>query len=260
MADLHEVLRTKILRGFFRLSGLTVAVLDKGRKEKGEMTRRQDKILRPLASTFQRYADVFEKLGFPVQLSTGDGYTKIAADKELLKLKDKGVRLVGIAPFAQFKEKVYPQGKMAEVVRLLSGEPTVRVFLFGGREDVEALEELKQKGTGVEVLAGKMKLEDELKKIAALDVMISMDSANMHLASLFAVPVVSVWGGTHPWLGFYGWGQDPANAVQVELDCRPSSVFGNKECPRNLACMHGISPLLIVEKVQHVLTAQNATS
>ena len=72
----------------------------------------------------------------------------------------------------------------------------------------------------------------------------------MHLASLYGVPVVSVWGGTHPWLGFYGWGQDPANAVQVELECRPSSVFGNKPCPRgDLACMNLISPLVIYEKI-----------
>ena len=79
--------------------------------------------------------------------------------------------------------------------------------------------------------------------------MVSMDSANMHLASLYGVPVVSIWGGTHPYLGFYGWGQQMENAVQVDLDCRPSSVFGNKPCPRNMECMNLVSPIMVYDKI-----------
>ena len=90
--------------------------------------------------------------------------------------------------------------------------------------------------------------------IANLDLVVSMDSANMHLASLFGVPVVSVWGATHPFAGFYGWGQLIGNAVQLDLDCRPCSVFGNKPGPRSdLACLHGIPPLVLYQKVMQVL-------
>lgn len=82
-----------------------------------------------------------------------------------------------------------------------------------------------------------------------------MDSANMHLASLAAVPVVSVWGPTHPYAGFYGVGQNPLNAIQLNLACRPCSVFGNKSCWRgDHACMSGIVPTAIIEKIQHALS------
>jgi ADP-heptose:LPS heptosyltransferase len=94
----------------------------------------------------------------------------------------------------------------------------------------------------------------ELILMSHLDVMISMDSANMHLASLTNIPVVSVWGATHPYAGFLGWKQSPDNAVQIDLPCRPCSIYGNKPCLRgDFSCMKNISPDLIVNRVEHIL-------
>lgn len=75
-------------------------------------------------------------------------------------------------------------------------------------------------------------LREELILMSNLDVMVSMDSANMHLASLTGTPVVSVWGATHPYAGFLGCNQKEENAVQVSMPCRPCSIFGNKPCQR----------------------------
>ena len=84
-----------------------------------------------------------------------------------------------------------------------------------------------------------------------LDVMLSMDSANMHLASLVATPVVSVWGATHPYAGFMGWNQNPENVIQIPLECRPCSIFGQKACLRgDYACMNRIAPETIVEQIE----------
>ena len=83
---------------------------------------------------------------------------------------------------------------------------------------------------------------------------VSLDSANMHLASLFGVPVVSVWGATHPFAGFFGWAQPTDNAVQIDLYCRPCSVFGNKPCYRgDHACMQQLPEEKIIEKVITVI-------
>ena len=92
-----------------------------------------------------------------------------------------------------------------------------------------------------------------------LEVMLSMDSANMHLASLTGIPVVSVWGATHPLAGFMGWNQSKDNAIQVDLDCRPCSIFGQKPCKRgDYACLNQIKPETIVEKINTLLlTKQN---
>ena len=91
-----------------------------------------------------------------------------------------------------------------------------------------------------------------------LQVMISMDSANMHLASLVNTPVVSIWGATHPYAGFMGWNQRYENAAQVELDCRPCSIYGNKPCLRgDYACLKNISPEQIISKVESLLLTSN---
>ena len=97
-------------------------------------------------------------------------------------------------------------------------------------------------------------MRGELTFMSTLDIMISMDSANMHLASLVGIPVVSIWGATHPYAGFMGWGQSIDNAIQIDLPCRPCSIYGNKPCMRgDYACLKNISPEQIVEKVEAVI-------
>ncbi len=252
VADLHQVLRTQVLRLF--LSGKTTSVIDKGRAEKQQLTRQQNKVLRPLPSTFERYAAVFAKLGLPVVLDTQAGIlTANQTDPQWDHWKREEYKLIGIAPFAQYEEKTYPFGKMQQVINLLLKQDKTKLFLFGGKADVPALEEAARRDH-VYSMAGTMSFEKELSYIAQLHAMISMDSANMHLASLYGVPVVSVWGGTHPFLGFNGWGQPLSHCVQIDLDCRPSSVFGNKPCPNNRQCMLGISPLAIAGKVWEIIT------
>ncbi|MDB5197774.1 MAG: hypothetical protein JWP88_2145 [Flaviaesturariibacter sp.] len=242
IADLHNVLRTKLLRGLFLFK--KSAVIDKGRKEKAELTRVKGKILRPLKTTFQRYADVFAELGLPVRFETNIITTR-QPHKPLQ---------IGIAPFAKHVEKSYPLEQMKEVVRMLNAEGAYQILLFGGKEEAGVLAEWEAEFTQVESQAGKVSFADELGLIQQLDVMVSMDSANMHLASLFNVPVVSIWGSTHPYAGFFGWGQDPQNIVQVDLYCRPCSVFGNRKCYRgDLACLLSINPVTIYDRIMQVL-------
>ena len=52
----------------------------------------------------------------------------------------------------------------------------------------------------------------------------------MHLASLVGTRVVSIWGATHPYAGFLGYGQRESDCIQRALDCRPCSIYGNKKC------------------------------
>ncbi|KAA6328689.1 hypothetical protein EZS27_022447, partial [termite gut metagenome] len=131
----------------------------------------------------------------------------------------------------------------------------VKVFLFGGgKMEQQILDEWVMKYPPVVSMAGKIKMENELILMSLLDVMLSMDSANMHLASLVNTPVVSVWGATHPYAGFMGWNQSAANCVQTDLICRPCSVFGNKKCCRgDYACLFGIKPETIIEKIQTII-------
>lgn len=255
VADLHNVLRSKILRNLFRFTGTRVAKIDKGRKKKKELTAKENKKLFQLKTSFQRYAEVFAELGFPVKLDHNkQTYPRQPLPSSTDYLFVTGKIYIGIAPFAKHGEKMYPVDKMLAVIQQLHSDDQHQLFLIGGgKEEVKLLNEWAEQFPGVTNLAGKFSFGEELAIISNLDKMISMDSANMHLASLFGVPVVSIWGATHPYAGFYGWGQKPENAAQIDLYCRPCSVFGNKPCYRgDHACMEQLPESLVIGKLSQI--------
>ncbi len=254
MVDLHDVLRSMVLRSLFRMSGVPFRRIDKGRQAKKALVAQgKDKVLQPLKSSVQRYADVFAAAGLSVQVQFEGLFQKSSVSTPL---GAKQGYWVGIAPFAQHTGKIYPLHLMLQAVQLLAAMPDVHLFFFGGgAQEKSVLQDWQNQVPGTTSLAGKYPLATELQIISQCDALVSMDSANMHLASLVGTPVVSVWGATHPFAGFYGYHQKESNIVQVDgLDCRPCSIYGNKPCLRgDYACLNNIPPSLIVEKVKSLL-------
>lgn len=242
IADLHSVIRSGVIGFYFRMRGAKIALIDKGRKEKAALTRKNHKKIQPLKTSLERYQKVFEDLGYDASLF----FTSLFPGK-----KEKEETWIGIAPFAKHSGKTYPLEQMEIVVRLLSERPRTKIFLFGGEEDQAILETWTKKYAHLESVAGRMPFPDELALMNQLDVMLSMDSANMHLASLVNTPVVSVWGATHPYAGFYGFNQCMENALQTDLPCRPCSVYGNKTCyGGDYACFYQITPEMILHQIE----------
>lgn len=238
IADFHNVIRTKIISGLFKLKGHKVSTIDKGRKEKEELTDVKNPHKKRLKQTSERYADVLRKLGFQVKLS------------HQLPTNNIQKSGIGIAPFAQHKGKMLPIEKTFELTKILSKNH--KIYLFGGgKSETEILAQWEDLLENVTSLAGKLSLKGELEKIAELELMISMDSANMHLASLVGTRCVSVWGATHYFAGFLGYGQSENDIVEItDLECRPCSVFGNKECFRgDYACLNRIEISEILKKI-----------
>ncbi|WP_256004814.1 glycosyltransferase family 9 protein [Pedobacter deserti] len=245
VADLHQNIRSTLLRILFALTGVKVAVVDKGRAEKKRLTRKRHKILLPLKPTVNRYAEVFAKLGFAFQLKNIPAPRKRAAAV---------AKRIGISPFAQHLQKIYPLDKMYHVVCALA-DMGHEIFVFGGTpEEAEIAGDWSGQHPNISSMVRKITLEEELEFMKTLDLMVSMDSSGMHLASLAGVPVVSVWGATHPYAGFLGYGQSMDDAVQLDLYCRPCSVYGNKPCYRgDLACMNNLPENVVIDKIVNKL-------
>lgn len=238
VADLHDVIRSKILDKIYVRKGLKVFKINKGKEEKEELTDVWNLDKNKLKLTVERYADVFREMGFSVTLS------------HQLKPNSKQKSGIGFAPFAQHKGKMLPLEKSFELVKILAEKHTI-YFFGGGKKEAETLESWEQQIPNTKSLAGKLTLSEELHMISQLEVMISMDSANMHLASIVGTRCVSVWGSTHPYAGFLGFGQSENDVVQInDLTCRPCSVFGDKECYRgDWACLGEISVQQIIDKI-----------
>ena len=247
IADFHGVLRTWWLRTEGCLHRKKVAKINKGRKGKRALIREKNKVIVQQATSFERYAKVLEQLSFPIKPQ----FSKLDYSCFCEMQKPNDEKWIGIAPFAKHEAKVYPLDKMEQVIKTLSERGNTTVFLFGGGiAENELIERLCANYDNVRSAKSQQGLKGELALMGQLDVMLSMDSANTHLASLVGTRVVSVWGGTHPYAGFLGWNQKTEDCVQLDLPCRPCSVYGNKPCLRgNYACMNGISPSQILEKL-----------
>ncbi|MGM9759503.1 MAG: glycosyltransferase family 9 protein [Parabacteroides sp.] len=257
--DLHDVIRTKIIRTLFRLKGRRVFVIHKERQAAARLTRTHRKELKPLRPVIDRYADVFHEAGFAFDPTFTSLYETHPAPQELIEsfTGAKQAKWVGIAPFAKHEGKIYPTDQMEQVVEALSKQTDLQVFLFGGKGYEEAiLSEWEYRYPHVRNVVGQFTLDQELALISRLDLLLSMDSANMHFASLVGTRVLSIWGATHPFTGFYGYRQRPDDVIQLDLPCRPCSVFGQKPCQRgDRACLEGIAPTYIVERILTALSS-----
>jgi ADP-heptose:LPS heptosyltransferase len=233
-ADLHNVLRSKIVRSLFALSGKKVASVDKGRAEKKALTQPENKVFKQLPTMFERHSNVFNELGFTVDLSHPVFPKKAVLDKEISNiLGENNKKLIGIAPFAQYDSKVYPLDLMQKVINQLSENKEYKILLFGGgKKEIEILNSLSSNKENVINIAGQLKFQQELQLISNLDVMLSMDSGNAHIAAMLGVKVITLWGATHPYAGFSPFNQPLENALvsdRNQFPKLPTSVYGNKK-------------------------------
>lgn len=256
--DLHDVLRSIIMRIYLKVrASIPFFVIDKGRKEKRMLTRKKSKVFVPLKSTFERYRETFEKAGicFPLDfISVCEGVPPFPSEPYRGCFPKNGV-WIGIAPFAKHKGKMYPLDRVEHLIAALSAANEYRIFLFGGGErEREKISYWVQRYANVYSMAGNCSLDQEILFMRHLDLMITMDSANMHFASLVGTPVLSFWGQTHPYAGFYPWNQPFSNAVQASLECRPCSVFGNKKCYRgDWACLRMVSEQEFLRRIAAIV-------
>lgn len=256
VADLHNVIRSKIVTKFLSLQGIKTTTIDKGRAEKKQLTKGE--LFEPLKTTHQRYADVFKALGYPLNLSKGIKRKQKSASakvKDLLKGSTK--KCIGIAPFAAYTSKMYPLDLMQEVIANLDATNAYQIFLFGGGEaEKKKLDELAAQYSTVISIVGTLTFTEELELISNLDVMLSMDSGNGHLAAMFGVPVITLWGVTHPYAGFAPFGQKDENSIvsdRAQFPQIPTSIYGNKFPEGYEEVMRSIAPEDVVEKVKELV-------
>ncbi|UQD55554.1 glycosyltransferase family 9 protein [Flavobacterium sp. K5-23] len=254
-ADLHNVLRSKVVRTLFALSGKKNAAVDKGREGKKALTLLENKIFKSLPSMFERHQKVFEQLGFQLDLSNPAFPEKALLSGDILELIGSNHhKIIGIAPFAQYDSKVYPLDLIKKVIDQLANNSSYTILLFGGgKKEIEILDSLSNNKENVINMAGKIKFQQELELMSNLDVMLSMDSGNAHIAAMLGVDVISLWGATHPYAGFRPFNQPLSNSLVSDrtlYPMLPTSVYGNKLIPGYEEAMRTISPEAVVEKIK----------
>nr|WP_321245632.1 glycosyltransferase family 9 protein [uncultured Psychroserpens sp.] len=252
VADLHNVLRSKILKFF--LFGKRVVQIDKGRQEKKALINGHS--FKQLKNTHQRYVDVFKALGYAIDLSQPIFPKKENLKEKFIKVIGKDSKSwIGIAPFAAFDGKMYPLDAMTKVIEELSKD--YKVLLFGAsNEEKTALNTIANQFENVINLAGQFSLDEELDIISNLDIMLAMDSGNAHMAAMLGVKVITIWGVTHPYAGFLPFNHTMDSAIladRVKYPKIPTSVYGNTFPEGYENVMRSIAPETIILKINKSL-------
>ena len=130
---------------------------------------------------------------------------------------------LAIVPCAHWRTKSWNVDSYRDLARNWSG--IVRVFGGPGEEDWcdQVVRNLPE--TEVVVEAG---FSDTVAKLGRAAVAVGGDTGLMHLAGALGVPVVTLFGPTHPDDGFFCY---PGAVVQNKVRCRPCTLHGRRRCP-----------------------------
>jgi heptosyltransferase-2 len=158
---------------------------------------------------------------------------------------------VAIAPGSIWATKRWPQDYFTAVVRELDKQG-VSVVLLGGPDDTPLCEEIAT-GTRAHNLAGQTNLRESAAVLESAKVMLTNDSAPMHLGVAAGIPVVAIYCATVPEFGFAPRGKDDVVLEVPNLSCRPCGIHGHKSCPeRNFRCGKELAP----ERVMSALSSR----
>lgn len=257
VVDLEGSRRTKILTLLFSLKGIKAIQVDKQTAEVYKLLHKGASKYKPLKTIFARYSDTFAKIG----LETDNLFEKLPPPSAEKRLKIESVYgkkegyWIGIAPLSIARGKTLPFRKTKNIMRHFDSLPNTKLFLFGaGEMENELLSDWQTIFQNVYAVHTSLQLAEELALMQQLDVMVSMDSGNMHLAALTSTPVISIWGATHPYAGYLGWKQSLEQCVGVDFSCRPCTLHQEKKCKYgDYRCLESIPSQKIIDKITYTL-------
>jgi heptosyltransferase-2 len=173
-------------------------------------------------------------------------------------LLERGVKkddiVVGVHPGAKWETKRWDEEKFVRACRSLVERLGCKIVLLGHADEAKLVEEVgKGIPVGKLVKAIGLPLGRVMSLIKRCDCLVTNDSGPMHVASALKVPVVAIFGPTHPKLGFA-----PAGSKNVvlcsSLKCSPCSLHGEKRCSKESRfCMDLIEPEMVIEAVEKLL-------
>ncbi len=250
VADLHNVLRTKILRILFFFSSNPFAAITKNRTLKTDFLSHK---INALPRVWHLYETVFKQLELQVSTTQSINFAQriiptMRAKKIIDVIDLHQFSLVAIAPFAAHQSKIYPLEKTAHLVQKLVTDKNKFVFLLGKGETEKAILKRWKNNHERIILLDEFSLLEQLFILQYCNAALTMDSANLHLAGLAGIKnIVTIFGATTPAAGFCVWNN--VTPLTTEIACQPCSIFGNKPCARkDHLCLQSIS-------TQSVLTA-----
>lgn len=243
IADLHNVIRSKLILFFYFFSTIKKAVIEKDRKEKNNAIANKTIQSKVLKHSAERYADVFRNLGFSCALQDRS---------ETIMVSPKTKYNIGFAPFSKHNTKNISASKIAAILEALQKDIRFQIYLLCAPSERNAIQNYCN--NQVQFFTSNSTFEEEFLQLNQLDFILCTDSANMHMASLHKIPTLTIWGGTHPNMGFSSYYTTNTNFMH-DIACRPCSIYGSNTCPlQHYNCMNQIDVNALMANVYQRLS------
>jgi heptosyltransferase-2 len=256
LVDLHANLRSFFVRHLVK-SGVK---LKYGKRRLSRLLMVYLKSLKPeVTHTVDSYLKVLEHL----EITASEKHPSIYLGQEDVTSSDhflleqgaeKDDIVVGMHAGARWQTKRWDEGKFRQVCRALVVRLGCSILLFGDRGEEKTVENIGEDLPNEGLLkAVGLPLGELMSLIKRCDCLVTNDSGPMHIASALQVPVVAIFGPTHPKLGFAPVGS--RNVVLcADVKCSPCSLHGEKRCRKESRfCMDLIEPEMVVEAVERLL-------
>ena len=258
LIDAHGVTRSVLLAGTIRAKIRARIVKDQARKLL-LIHRKIDRYPADGISMVDRYVDLARRIGADPPIDPaprlGEPATASAAAERCLGGLPGSRRPVAVAPGARHHAKRWPTERFAGLVSALLARGET-VALVGGEGDRAACRAVAEKSGGLPVdCCGGLSPLETAAVLARCDLLVTNDSAPLHIAEAAGTPVVALFG---PTVGRFGYAPRLPDSVVVErsLDCRPCSRNGARPCPLGTKeCLASITATIVLDAVDGVLGA-----
>ncbi|MBI2427265.1 MAG: lipopolysaccharide heptosyltransferase II [Ignavibacteriales bacterium] len=181
---------------------------------------------------------------------------KFLFEREILNQRN----MVAIAPGSVWNTKRWLLDRFTQLALRLATDGK-EILIIGGAGDTELgraiIEATKHKQ--IHDTTGKLSLLQSAELIGRCNVLISNDSAPLHIGVAMRTPVVAIFGATVPEFGFAPYGKDDVVVETKGLSCRPCAIHGGDQCPiGTFECMKKIESGMVYDRVQSVLRREKS--
>ncbi|MBW8770044.1 MAG: lipopolysaccharide heptosyltransferase II [Gemmatimonadetes bacterium] len=166
-----------------------------------------------------------------------------------------GERLIALAPGSVWATKRWPYYPQLAQALAESG----RIVIIGGPGDRAPAKEILATVPNAVDATDQLPLLASAELIGRSAVIVTNDSAPLHLASAMGTPTVAIFGPTVPQFGFGPLAPTKATLGHENLACRPCHRHGPKRCPlTHFRCMRELSVEEVAERTRNLFLTPDA--
>jgi heptosyltransferase-2 len=253
--DAHNVLRSNLI--YHSLRAPQKIQIRKDHLKKYLLIKRKKNVFKRPVPRTEAYLDLARSLGLAPHDSSTElkipDYASLASREMIGKAGFGQKNLAAVAPGTRWETKRWPETYYARLIGRLTANG-IGTVIVGGMDETDLCARIARKSASRPLdLTGKLSIIETAAVLRECSVLVTNDSAPLHIAEAVGTPVVAIFGPTVKEFGYFP-GLEASIALEIGLACRPCSRNGSSPCPLGTKeCLTAISPERVIQAVLAVI-------